>query len=162
MLEQSIYRDLRYGSYKIHVQDQHYLSLKSIIHLCESTSGLERVGVTKEYLLGITEIISDRVVYGDIREAYYPMDFDKVISGGVVECEKLSDNAELGGGVDSHAEAIEGLIAHISQVEVTVPEQTCDMKAVDTYSIKAHIKISEYASPVKHICLSEYLEPFKK
>ncbi len=103
---------------------------------------LEAVGVVGGSHLGSAEVGGDRVEGGHARDAGLRVHDDLVVldveaadlaeraRGGVVVSEELRDDSEGLGGVDGHAGAVEGGVAHAERVEVAAVRVAKTAKAV--------------------------------
>jgi hypothetical protein len=110
--------------------DEDHTLLEGCTHALQATLRSEVVGVTEDGLLGSAELIVDRVAADAsyvgcglvpylATLSVFATDLDEITAN------ELSDNCKRFGGVDGHARAIEGSVAHpvgvvIATVLVTV------------------------------------------
>lgn len=111
-------------------KSEHHAVLDGGTHLLEAAHGSEPVVVAEDRLLLLAEVLGDGVGgvdAGDTRHAVgddctvldvEAADLSEVAAGGAVVGNELGDDGELLAGVDGHALAEEGLVAHTEGVEV--------------------------------------------
>jgi hypothetical protein len=116
--------------------DEDHTLLEGCTHALQATLRSEVVGVTEDGLLGSAELIVDRVAADAsyvgcglvpylATLSIFATDLDEITASCAVGANELSDNCKRFGGVDGHARAIEGSVAHpvgvvIATVLVTV------------------------------------------
>lgn len=104
--------------------DEGHTARHGLAHGWESAMSLEGVVISKCSLLGIAERGSDRVTSdtGDcgLRVGDDPAVLDvESLDFGERVADELSDNCELGGGVDGQTLSVERLVSHTVGVEIT-------------------------------------------
>jgi hypothetical protein len=116
--------------------DEDHTLLEGRTHALQATLGSEVVGVAEDGLLSGAEFVVDRVaadasyvgcglVIYLATLGVFATNLDKITVSSAVRGDELSDNCKRLGGVDGHAGAVEGSVAHpegvvIATVLVTV------------------------------------------
>lgn len=121
-------------------QDKHHV-LELLAHLGQTALGAKVVGVVKGRLLRRAKVIGDAVTrhtgdlglaVGDGLAALHveALDLGQGAGGGAVVGDELGDDGEGLGGVEGHASAVKGGVAHAVRVEVAAALVTVALAAL--------------------------------
>jgi hypothetical protein len=110
--------------------DEDHAISEGVAHSLQAALCSKVVGVTEDGLLGLAEVVGDRVAAdtSDVRCGLVEdlaaldvlaADLNKITVGSVVRGNELGDYCERLGSVDGLAGAVEGLVAHPEGVEIT-------------------------------------------